>query len=234
MIYRIIGKDFTESKKMVQIDGTYYNPTVNVSSGGTTTQQLGKITDLETRIKASKEGYNPDSTDITITPGGSYTQDFSLTQIPKQDTITIDAIANMLPTNTPANNANIVGKDSLGATLLNGTTNNNGEYQGFLVVHYITNPSDTTDKKYFPSSIILTANRNNTQGTTHTFSINGNDINWNPDLQQTLINKNGVASGHVQDDNNQPIQNANAKALQQRQQQLTSDKIILIQPETTR
>lgn len=201
--YRIISKDFQETKKMIQLDGTSFNPSVNITSGGTFS--AGKVTNLEMRIFASKEGYFKDSSDVSAAPGSTNTQDFLLEQIPYVDTISISIDANLTPTNTPANNSNI------NSSLFTGITNSNGEYQTNFIVHYVVNPMDSSDKKYTPSAITVNITRNNTTGATQEFEINGSDIIWETDLQQTLIDKNGVATGNVQNEISTPINNANVK-----------------------
>jgi hypothetical protein len=79
--YTLIGKDNKETKKMMQLDGTGFDPSVSVSGGDF--KSLSKVSDnLEMRLVASKEGYFSDSVDVSFVPGGSYVQDFELAKIP--------------------------------------------------------------------------------------------------------------------------------------------------------
>ncbi|NWF88086.1 MAG: hypothetical protein HXY50_01350 [Ignavibacteriaceae bacterium] len=79
--YTLTGDDNKKTKKMMQTDGTDFNPSVSVSSGEF--KSLSKVNDnLEMRILASKEGYFSDSVDVSFIPGGSYVQDFLLEKIP--------------------------------------------------------------------------------------------------------------------------------------------------------
>lgn len=206
--YRIISHDKSETKKMVLLDGGSGNVRVDVTNGNPSS--LNKVSNLEMRILASKQGYFSDSVDVSYVPGGNYTQDFSLSQIPKKDTIHFYTHQNLVPTNTPGDNASVIGTAN-GNNLFNGTTNSNGDYTAYFIVNFIVNPSDTSQKIYTPSQLDVNISRDNTTGASAQFTINGSDITWNNNLQQTLINKNGNASGHVKDDLNQPIQDANVK-----------------------
>ena len=208
-IYRIISNNFSDAKKMIQTDGTYLNPQVTTVSGGSNFS-LGKTNNLETKLFASKNGYYPDSTSTSYTAGGTYTQDFSLSQIPKLDTLVFTTHQNMTPTNTPANGASITGKDGTN-TIFSGNTDANGNFVDTLIVNYIANPSNPSEKKYDHAGFVVTVNRGNTTGATKTFTINGADINWNNNLQQTLISKNGTANGKIIDETSQPINGASAK-----------------------
>lgn len=79
--YTLIGKDNKETRKMVQLDGSVFSPSVSVSGGEIS--RLMKVNDnIEMRLVASKEGYFSDSVDVSFVPGGSYVQDFELLKIP--------------------------------------------------------------------------------------------------------------------------------------------------------
>lgn len=156
--YRIISHDKSETKKMVLLDGGSGNVRVDVTNSNP--PSLNKVSNLEMIITASKPGYFSDSVDVSYAPGGSYTQDFSLSQVPKKDTIWIYSNLNLSPTNTPADNAVI----KFNGNII-GITNNNGQNTSFILAQHGTNPLDSTDKKYFPASITLSASRNNTHWT---------------------------------------------------------------------
>lgn len=67
--YRITGKERSETKGMIQLDGTDFNPQVSVSGGSF--EGLSKISDnLEMHLIASKDGYFSDSVDVSFVPEG--------------------------------------------------------------------------------------------------------------------------------------------------------------------
>ncbi len=207
--YRIIGEDVNVTKKMIQLDGSGFNPSVSVSSGGSFSK-LGKVNNLEMRISAEKQGYFKDSADVSYVVGSTNTQDFSLSQVPKVDTVWFYTSQNLVPTNTPGDGASVVGVGN-GSTLFSGTTNSAGEFSGFFVANYITNPNDSTDKVYTPGLVLVNVSRSNVVGESKEFIVDGSDITWDNDLQQTLISKNGNANGNVQNDVGNPVFNANVK-----------------------
>ena len=129
----------------------------------------------------------------------------------KLDTILFTTHQNLIPTNTPGNNASVTGTDSTSATIFSGSTDSNGDYQTSFVSSYIANPCNIVNKIYTPSSITVDVTRINTQDASKKFYINGADITWNNDLQQTLISKNGTANGKVTDESSNPINGASAK-----------------------
>ena len=102
----------------------------------------------------------------------------------------------MTPTNTPGNNASIIA-DNGSSTVFNGNTDNNGDFIDTLIVPYTLN---NNQKIYAYSSITVAVTRNNTTGTSQSFTINGSDINWNNDLQQVRLNYTANANGKVTDD----------------------------------
>lgn len=199
LIYNFSGKNFSESKKMVQLDGSGYSPSVSVSNGGSS--RLNKPSNLEMRISAEKPGYFKDSVDVSYVEGGTYTQDFSLTQIPKVDTIWFSTNQNLIPTNTAANNASVVGSAN-GSTLFSGVTNINGEFETFFIANYITNPNDTTQKIYTPGLVLVNVSRSNVVAESEQFVVDGSDISWMNDLQQIPISKTYNYSIFVQNSSN--------------------------------
>ena len=175
--YRIIGEGVNEVRKMVQLDGSDFNPSVSVSSGGSS--RLSKSMNLEMRISVEKQGYFRDSVDVSYVLGSSNVQDFSLSQVPKVDTIWVFSDLGLLPTGTPADNATIRANGNI-----IGVTNSQGQDTSFVLVEYVTNPLDSTDKKYTPGLISLLASRNNANNVTEDFVVDGSDIVWVNDLEQ--------------------------------------------------
>jgi hypothetical protein len=194
---------------MIQMDGSTSDPVVNIS-GGASSFALSKVNNLDMRIFASKEGYQTDSVDVSYVPGTVNTQDFLLSQIPSLDTIHVFTDQTLIPTNTPADNASIIGKNG-SSTLFSGFTNTNGEFSTDLIVEYVKNPNNVNEKTYKPNSITINSSRQNTLNDSETFTIDGADLVWINDVEQTLINKNGTATGNVTDNILVPINNASVK-----------------------
>ncbi|GAB4290402.1 MAG: hypothetical protein Kow0098_08980 [Ignavibacteriaceae bacterium] len=198
-IYNITGKEASESKKMIQLDGTRFNPSVTLLNQAS---NLNKPGSLELRITADKEGYYKDSSDISIEPGGTYVQYFQLVQVPRQDTITFFSDMNLVPTNTPGDNTSITATNDL----FSGTTNQDGEFSTQFTAQYIQNPDNPSDREYTPSEFTATATRPNTLNDSEEFTITNTDtIHWLNNLQQTLIDKNGSVTGNVDDEQNQNL-----------------------------
>jgi len=208
--YRLTGEDFSETKKMIQLDGSIQNPELTISQGNSHTNSLSKVNNLDMRIFASKEGYITDSVDVSYVYGSVNTQDFFLSQIPTLDTIHVFTDQTLSPTNTPADNASIIGKNG-SSTLFSGLTNSNGEFSTDIIVQYVTNPNNINERKYTPNTITINTSRANTLDDAETFNIDGTDLVWINDIEQTLINKNGTATGNVTDNLLIPINNASVK-----------------------
>jgi len=191
-LFNISGNDFTQTEKLMLLDGGKRNVNVILSSGS---NYLSKKLDNELLVEFSRTGYEDKDSVINILP--NITLDAELSQIPTQDTIDFHSEFTLLPTSQPGENLDVTELDGY----FSGTTNTNGTYDASANVSFIFDPANPSNRIYNPSSFNVSVTGSNVQQKDTSFVIDGSNLNWTSTITQLPIQKQAYAFGAVTDEN---------------------------------